>query len=241
MSKLRKVSLGIFLSVALTSVAQAAEDWDFKVIPYLWTAGLSGEIGPSGSAAHVDAGFDDLISKAQFAFMGVFNATYKNDWTLIAEGIWLTIAQTATDEVGPTGTNPRVDVDFALASLAGAKHVGQNLEVYGGIRWIGTETSIDTRSPLGTTSAKEDWADPFVGFRLNGEVNEKTNLRLFMDIGGLVSADVMYNVGALVDYAFNETWSGTFGYRLLDVDYEDNGFVYDTTMNGLVLGVGISF
>jgi hypothetical protein len=242
MIKKRKLfCLGVAACTMLSSAAQAAEDWDFELIPYLWMAGLSGEVGPEGSTANVHAGFDDLIGKAQFAFMGVFNATYKNDWTIFAEGMWLTLAQTATESVGPSGTNPRVDVDFAMASLAGAKHVSQNLEVYGGFRWLGTETSIDTRSPLGTFSDKEDWVDPFVGLRLRGEVNEMTSLRLFMDIGGLVNADSMFNVAAMIDYAFNETWSGVFGYRLLDVDYDEDGFVYDATMNGLVLGVGISF
>jgi hypothetical protein len=100
---------------------------------------------------------------------------------------------------------------------------------------------IDLGPGLGGNGS-QDWADPIIGFRIRGEVNERLFLRLAMDVGGFgANSDMTYAIFTNLNYLFNETWSGIFGYRLLDIDYDKDDFIYDAKLDGLVFGLGYTF
>ena len=65
----------VFLLTAIlciaTSPAQADENWQFQIAPYVWTAGLEGGVAtlPGVPAASVEASFIDILEKLDVAFM----------------------------------------------------------------------------------------------------------------------------------------------------------------------------
>ena len=44
-----------------------------------------------------------------------------------------------------------------------------------------------------------------------------------------------------MNYEFSKAIVGKAGYRLLDVDYDKDGFAYDMLYSGLYFGLGIRF
>ena len=58
---------------------------------------------------------------------------------------------------------------------------------------------------------------------------------------GAGGADVDWDVMAGVGYNINETFSATFGYRALGVDYSDDGFLFDVVQQGPIAGLTIRF
>ena len=67
-----------------TSVVEAAPPiaigvpggWQVVVAPYLWAAGLSGDVGVGGRTAQIDQSFGDILSDLDIGFMGVTEVRY---------------------------------------------------------------------------------------------------------------------------------------------------------------------
>lgn len=241
-----KILFGVVLVALVLSLAapgaEAAGDWSYRVAPYLWTTRINGVVGPSANPADVDVSFKDLIENADLALAGLFEATYKEDWGFMAEGMYADLSTAAT---GPKGGKATLDLEYAFLTLAGAKRVAPNVDVYAGARGIFMDTTLKLSAggmadPSGSVS--KDWWDPIIGFKVTGSVNEKLSTIVAMDVGGFgVSSEMTYQVVANLIYEFNPTWSAIFGYRLLDIDYDKDGFVFDTRQDGLILGLGISW
>jgi len=73
-------------------------------------------------------------------------------------------------------------------------------------------------------------------------LSDKWSLTGYGDIGGFgVGSDFTYDLYAAANYNFNPNISMVLGYRYLSVDYDDNGFLYDISQNGPVIGAQFRF
>ena len=53
--------------------------WSFQLTPYLWLAGISGDVaGPRGNTASFDAGIGDVLGHLQGGLMVLGEARYRN-------------------------------------------------------------------------------------------------------------------------------------------------------------------
>ena len=90
---------------------------------------------------------------------------------------------------------------------------------------------------------RDSWFDPGLGVK--GRVPFGATRFYFeggAGIGGFgVGSDLFYEINASVGYQWTKSIGTTIGYRMFDVDYEDNGFVYDVRQQGLQLGLTWSF
>ena len=67
-------------------------------------------------------------------------------------------------------------------------------------------------------------------------------IRALSQVGGFgVGSDLTWDVFGGLGYQFNNSISATAGYRHLEVDYENNGFVFDVELSGPVIGMTITF
>ena len=66
------VSLAFMASVA----GAGAQEWEFRVTPYAWMSGLSGEVGtiPGLPAGSIDLSFGDILEELEFAGMLMVSA-----------------------------------------------------------------------------------------------------------------------------------------------------------------------
>jgi len=214
------------------------DDWSFRLIPWLWTSSLTGDLGPSARPATVDLSFSDLLEMTEIGFTGTFDISYRDEWTLIAEGQYLALEESGQ---GPLGNNLTVDADMAIFGIVLAKRIWSGVDLYAGGRYFGLDVRV--KSDVGLSpDANPNWIDPILGFRMKGSVSERVFVRLAMEFGGYgVNSDLTYGMAANFNYLFNDRFSLVFGYRMLDIDYDKDGFVFDAKMDGLLAGLAISW
>lgn len=225
------LSLGAFLG---TSTVQA-EEWSFQLTPYVWTAGIDGDVGVGPLVAEVDHDFSDLVEDLEWgASLGI--EARKNAGFILGEVFYSEFGSSFT---GPLGAQRGIDLDSLIASLVVGYQVldEPRVETFVGARYFSLD--VEGRETL---DRSEDWVDPLVGMRLVQSVSDPLDFVLLADIGGFgASSDLTWSVLPALSYQFSEQVAGKFGYRFMGVDYEDDGFVYDVDYTGLFLGAGIEF
>ena len=117
----------------------------------------------------------------------------------------------------------------------------RHFDALAGVRYLRLDVEIDA-GPLPTLSGDKDWVDPFVGGRFRLGLSEKWALSLRGDIGGFdVGSELTWNVAAVLGYRLSEKTTMVFGYRHLDIDYDEGNFVFDGQFSGPYLGMSFRF
>lgn len=243
----------------LGSATAQADSWEFEVTPYLFGAGVNGTIGVRGVTADIDASLSDILAHLDTTFMATFEAR-KGQWILGFDSMYIRLeGEKSKSWQGPGGignANGELDVTNRLQvyqPTLGYRLVntGTKFDVFGGARY----TQIDVDADLSRTSAvlpggsrsasgRDSWWDPIVGVRVMLPFTDQWSLVGYADVGGFgVGSDFTYQVMAGVDWAFAKSFTAKAGYRYLHQDYknDDNQFVWDASLSGVYLGLGIAF
>lgn len=154
----------------------------------------------------------------------------------------------------PPGGNiaAKVDTKQFTATLMGGYRVIETprftLDTLGGLRFWHISNDVTLTGSLGGASGSVEhaesfrWVDPLVGLRAFLPLTERLSLQGQVDIGGFgAGADLTWSAMATVNYVFSDRLSASVGYKVLDVDYDHDGHVYDTRLGGPVLGVTYRF
>ena len=223
--------------------------WSFALTPYVWFTGLDGDVGVIRGlpAASVDAGFDDLIENADFAFMLAAEAR-RGRFGVVTDFTYLGLSADG-DTPGRLFDDAEVESDTVFATVAGFYRAvagdGLSLDAFAGARIWYVDTEIDLGAGLLPARGAEDdelWADPVVGLRWNKQLGRGFFLAGAADIGGFgVASDFTWQLLGTLGYRFNDRFAARAGYRHLDVDYEDDGFVWDLELSGPILGASFRF
>ena len=239
-------------------------NWAFQVTPYMWAAGLDGHISPfqRGPTIGVEKSFSDVMDDLNFG--GFVNIWGRYDRFVISGDIMYvdttdshsTLPAFTIPGVGviPPGGNidARVDTKQFTATLMGGYRVIDTprftLDALGGARFWYISNDVKLTGSLGGISGSVShdesfgWVDPLVGLRAFLPLTEKLSLQGQADIGGFgAGSDLTWSALATVNYVFNDRLSASAGYKVLDVDYGNNGHVYDTRLSGPVLGMTYRF
>ena len=233
--------LGIFFS----PISAQAQDgnWEYALVLPLWGAGLDGEVAARGHTVEVDQSFGDVLSNMEFGFAGALRA-HKDRWAVTGEFLYVGLGATPTL---PGGNSVEVDVDQWLISGDMGYQLGTNFEVLGGARIVSLQNKLQFKGPLGVeVEADKTWVDPVVGFRYAPVLGENLQLWTRFDIGGFdVGSDLTWQLNANVVWLFSDRTALSIGYRVLDMKYDDGegdeGFVYDATSHGPMLGLVVTF
>ena len=108
------------------------------------------------------------------------------------------------------------------------------------MRYVALESTVQLApGPVG--SARESWLDPLVGARFKHDFNDRWSVSLRGDVGGFgVASELTTNLSATFGYRVTDAMTLRFGYRALQMDFEDEGgFVLDAIAQGYA--VGLSF
>ena len=218
--------------------------WNFQLAPYVWMAGVKADtaIGPFESSGEAD--FIDLVKRLDIGAMLHFEGR-KERWGFILDGLYMKLSDDARVRAGPFKVRG-IDIDGGLEMTlleAGAFYrfgeAGRHFDALAGVRYLLIDVEVDA-GPLPTVSGDKDWVDPFLGGRLRLDLSEKWLLSLRGDIGGFgVGSDLTWNVTTLLGYRLSETKTLGFGYRHLDIDYEDGDFSFDAQLSGPYFGLSI--
>ena len=105
----------------------------------------------------------------------------------------------------------------------------------------GLDSTLTLRAgevPEQRVSNDENWFDPIVGLRGGQLLTPEVFFTGSFGIGGFgAGSNFMWDLGVNLGYHWTKSISTTIGYRYLDVDYENNGFIYDVAQHGPTLAI----
>jgi hypothetical protein len=210
--------------------------WHTQVMPYLWVPSVYGE----GSDPDEPEDAEDVDGASVLDYLdGVFMISAE---TGPAEGplrVGIDSAWVAFEDARTAST---LGFDAAIGELRvlGRIPAAVVLDAYVGGRYVDTELRVSAGNVSPSTGA--DWWDPFVGLRIASPPGEELRGWVSADIGGFgLGSDLSFELQAEGAWAFHDNLALTLGWRLLDVDYDQEGFRLDVQLRGFYLGLEVSF
>jgi opacity protein-like surface antigen len=258
---LRELALSLALLTGLAGSAAAADlappeepvapdgGWTFTFAPYLWAAGMQGDIAQFGlPEVEVDLSFTDILDHFDIGVMGVAEARHDR-FGILTDLMYIKLS--ADNHIDPKGpVVAQVDLSSETLTVLGALEyrliddAAGSLDALAGARLWSVSTDFDFSGNVINRSANdsETWVDPIVGFRGRLNLSQDFFLTSWAMIGGFgVSSDFTWDVMGGIGYQTSDSISLIAGYRGLGVDYENDGFVFDVTQDGPILGAVFRF
>ena len=221
--------------------------WEFSVAPYFFLASLDGAVGVVGQRAEVDARFRDLFRNLDFAAMGQFEA-HKGNWSILADAMYMSLSG---ERVTPSPFFGDIEVEVKETIIEPAvayrafETEGGSIDVLGGVRFWHVKTHLTFQPrilPLVDVEGSKNWADPIIGARGTVKLSPRVFALGRFDVGGFgVASDFTGQVFGGVGFQVKPRVALIGGYRYLRVDYFDDGFLFKTAMNGIMLGAKFKF
>jgi hypothetical protein len=234
--------------------AQSMPDgqWHYLVQPYAMFPNMKGETSVAGlQPIHVDEDPQDIFDNLQMGAM--FYAEARNDtWTFSTDLLYMDLGA----EMSSDGPALIEEIEVGVAQIgweiAALRRLTPNFELGLGLTYNQLEVDVDISVVLPgpptelSAGGKEEWIDPTVVARATWPINDHWFLQARGNVGGFgVGSDLMWQIMADVGYRPSEAWFLTFGYRVIDFDYDQGSgldrFVYDMKTFGPVLRLGFVF
>ncbi len=231
--------------------SKSDEKWKFQLAPYAWLAGQKGSMAtlPGLPSANIDVDFfDDVLGNINGGLFLVGEAR-KGRF-----GVFMDLAYTDIEDEnatpGPFFSSLKSRTKSWIVSAAGLYRLVQQdrvfLDAIAGFRYWSVDSKLNLGAgilPAKEKSNKENWIDPLIGFKgLLPLWSSKFFLSGGLVIGGFgVGSDFMWDATLNLGYQWTKGLSTTIGYRYLDVDYENDGFLYDVAQQGPILGLSWRF
>ncbi|MFO7596895.1 MAG: hypothetical protein R6W92_11215 [Desulfocurvibacter africanus] len=215
----------------------------FLVAPYLWMTSLDGEVSARGRTAEVDVDFGEIWDDLDFGAQ-VHLEAWRGRWGAFADTTYLDLS----DDPSSVDVDTRLWlVEFGGLYQLWKGHFARNwfndlgFDALAGGRYWNTRISIDPPN-FPEAERSRDWADPFIGGRLQGDIVGDLFFSVGGNIGGFgVASHFTWSATGLLGYRVTPLFSVLAGYRALGVNYEQGGFGLDTTMRGPIVGASFSF
>ena len=252
MNRVRLCAAALTLLVA-SGPALADEDWRFRLSPYMWLAGLKGDVGtiPPLPAAPVDISPSDALKDTEGGAMVLLDAKRGRHGFLV-DLLYTDVRSDTALVPAPINLDMRSISKTTIATVAYQYELYRQkqtvVDLLAGARYWHIESELQFSGGLGILAGRnirntESWVDPVLGVKGRLPFGES---RYYFEggagIGGFgVGSDFAYEINANVGYQWTESIGTTIGYRMFDVDYEKGGYVYDVRQQGLQLGLTWAF
>jgi hypothetical protein len=258
------VALMIALSVPPVSAEEKpteANDWEFKMSPYMWFISASGDVTVRGQESDLDLSFNDIWDELNIAAMLVFEGR-KNRWGFVGDALYANLGKSTSTDVAGIKIDPTVKLSYLGAGgfyRLGTWDLSQTpanavptvtVDAMAGARYTYLDMKLDLKG-FRSASGDKSWVDPLVGARAIFDLSQRWAVSLMGDIGGFgVGSDFAWHAWGLLGYRFSlfskDNNAAVFGgYRALSWDYTDGSgedkFEWDVTLYGPILGLQIGF
>jgi hypothetical protein len=209
---------------------------------------IQGDLGLRWRVIDTPRGWLDVLGGVRYTYLYEELHFQSNDQALEASANRLAVA----------GTLLRLGLARELAVLSGDRHpfqfpplgAGEAERLARDIERIQGNTAERAkaiekrlRKALNRTLSRTDqWFDPYIGLRGRYNFSEKCYFTARADISPFdVGADFAWQASAGFGCHLTQRIYGELVYRILDVDYRHDGFIYDTTTHGPELTLGVTF
>lgn len=226
-------------------VSQSGEEkWSFQVTPYIWAAGLGGEIRPFTGAPTLGfrKPFKDVLKDLNSAFF-VTAAAQRGQLVLLGDFSFSDVSRSGTV---PPGVPARGGLRQVSLTLAGGARVVETdhatLDIIGGFRTWQLRGSVDVTAVGISKSPEKTFTDALVGARSTLKLAPDWTLLIYGDTGFLrTGSRETYQFVVTGNYAVSRDVTLSLGYRELGVDYRSGGTKLDVRMSGIVVGATFKF
>ena len=249
----RRLLVTLLSVFAYPAPGLADEPWRFSLTPYLWFAGLQGDVAtvPGAPAAPIDISPRDAVDDTEAAIMftldakrghhgiytDIFYSDVRSEDPLLPPPIGLSLHSTTKT----TAITVAYEYEFYRQQAAFA-------DVLIGARYWKLDSELSFGGGLGFLAGRkvshdESWVDPVIGLKgLTPLGDSRFYLQGGFGIGGFgVGSDSLYEWNAAVGYQWTKSIGTAVGYRMFVVDYADGGFVYDVKQAGWLAGLTWTF
>ncbi|RPI61046.1 MAG: hypothetical protein EHM50_06340 [Lysobacterales bacterium] len=230
--KLRSAGFAVATFFASSASAQGL---DWRVTPYLWGAGIQGDIALGPVARDVDVEFSDVLNVLSGGVLMHVEAQ-SDDHVVFGDLVWLALEP--EEEIATIGGVAEAELDTTIIELGYARDSDAfGLEL--GLRYWDLDIEIDPALAAGIVRG-DSWIDVFGGIRNTRELGQSWTLTTRANAGA-GGADL--SIGFQMDFARELSGGNAIvaGFKLLDVDYEEDSvrgipFALDTTFFGATVG-----
>jgi hypothetical protein len=225
--------------------------WHFLVEPYVMFPNMKGETGVGNlPPVQVDEDPQDIFDNLQMGAM-LFLEARNDNWAFSSDLLYMDLE--ADIEPGTLIEGGEAGVSQLGWEIAVLRRLAPWFELGAGVTYnkIDADVDIDVLAIIGpnyTVSGglTEEWIDPTIVARATLPFGDQWFFQARANLGGFgVGSELMWQLQADVGYRPSEKWRFSFGYRVIDIDYDqgrDSGrFVYDVQTFGPVLRLGYSF
>jgi hypothetical protein len=217
---------------------------------YVWVPGYDGDAAIRGNPFDVDLSISDTLdalSDLNASFIGHYERI-QDPWTFIVDvNFW----QLEADAQTPNG-RIEAEPESWIVELAGARTISRKelatpgrmatAQFLGGVRYSRLKLAIENTTTGAKVDGDQDWFDPFLGVRYFYDLDNRWTAGARFDFGGFgVGSDFTWNLVADFAYRFSRNRSLLIGWRILDQDYEDDGFVWNVQQSGPFLALSSRF
>ena len=238
--------------IAQAGVVHAEGEWEFKLTPYVWFAGVKGNVStvPGSPVVPIDVSPSDALSDSQASAMLIFEAKHNR------HGVFVDLIYTDSE----SDSTLVESINLTLKSISRNKIYSAAYEyeiynqdksvvdVFAGLRYWKVDTIMEFGGGLGVLAGQrirsaESWVDPLIGVKGRMPFGDSNFYAAgWLAAGGFgVGSDSFYDASVNVGYQWNKSIGTTLGYRLFNVDYEDGSFIYDVQQEGWALGLSWAF
>lgn len=248
-------SLLIVMVALLVYAAPLLADagWQFRLTPYLWFAGLKGDVAtiPGAPSASIDVSPSDAMEDTEASLMLLFDAK-KGRHGIFADFLYSDVRSDEELVPAPIDLVLRSTSKTTLFTLAYQYELYNQeqrvVDLMAGARYWKVDSELRFKGGLGILAGKkvshdESWIDPALGIKGRTPLGDsRFHLEGGAGIGGFgVGSDLFYELSGAVGYQWNKAIGTAIGYRMFDVDYDNDGFLYDVRQQGWQVGLTWAF
>lgn len=216
--------------------------WAFEFTPYLWAAGIDGDVTVRGRTANVDMDFNDLVDDVDIggSFLGVVR---KNRFVMWAQFDYVGLE---SDDLGDVPSDAKLETNMLLLEAAGGYQFhgpfkGSTIDAMVGFRYGSFENKLTIQGAKAKRT--QELVDPMLVVR--------PRIPLYHDwivfsptlaVGGGGDSEFIYELQPQLQFQFTENLAARVGYRRLHYKFEgkrDNEF--DADLQGFIVGLGVKF
>jgi hypothetical protein len=242
------VILVVFLLAAGNGLAEE-KAWSLEVTPYLWMAGIDGDVTARDREVNIDVGFDDLFDRteaaASFLVVGEINRFVlwgQFDFFMLSSDEADAEDRRLPDRI--TVDNDTTIIELAFGYRFDGFWEGQTIEVMAGMRYTEMENELKIDG-LGSFKSDRDLIDPMLVVRPCFPLFPSRITGLYFNptlaIGGGGDSDFIYELQPQIEYMITDHLLARIGYRRLYYDVDGDRGSFDGAFHGFIIGLGGKF
>jgi hypothetical protein len=224
----------VLLVASAASSNAIAQEWDWKIAPYLWATGIDGDVALGPLAHDVDVNFGDILDVLAGAALVHVEGSNGEDG-VFGDLIWMSVEPDT--EPGPLGGETEASLDTLILEAGYVRQL-DSIALELGARYWDFEIELDP-ALLAPTKRDDSWVDGFVGIRRYSDLGDKWSSTTSFDIGA-GGSDFTWAFDLVYALEFDSGNRFAIGLKLLDIDYESGSgsslFRQDLTFAGATVG-----